>query len=129
MSEMSHSPVEPTGSCFDDSMQLLLELYKVCAARRDEFRLVHACCAMDTGQQFAHAWVEDPPQAVAIFTAIQDGERRHFVAPQEEFHAHFNVADLHRYAPLEAFALAIRHGHHGPWVLHLKQLCRQGETP
>ncbi len=122
--------IYPTGTCFDDALDLMVELLKAAGPVEGEMlsqrlRLVHAACVWpEDGHLYAHAWLEDIGRGVAYITGIYNGERCHFEAPAAEYTEPLQVQDLIRYSYREAFHLNRASRHYGPWVPHLRALCR-----
>jgi hypothetical protein len=59
----------PTFKCFDDAMEFIDHIARNCKDIAERIYLVHAICVTEEGEEYAHAWVEDMEQDVAIFAA------------------------------------------------------------
>ncbi len=126
--------IYPTFHCFDDALDLMVDMLKAHEHDdpdlADRLRLVHGACVWpEDGKLYAHAWLEDVQRGVAYFTGIFQGERMHFEAATADYHEHLEVQDLIRYSYAEAFQLNRKTEHYGPWVEHLRQLCRKKGEP
>lgn len=121
--------IHPTHTCFDDSLDLMVDLLKAQEEPGgdrtlvDRLRLVHGTCQAPDGHLYTHAWLEDIENGVATFTGIHQGERRHFQTPTAEYHEHLKMQDLIRYSYSQAFAWNRASGHYGPWDPRLRELC------
>ena len=113
----------PTHTCFDDALDTLEEFVKDAPQWVLKLRVVHAICHHpDDGHEFAHAWLEVDGQA--IFDAVQDGVKRHWMTPVEEYYADLTPTEITRYTAREALALNYLTNHYGPWEDKYKRLCR-----
>lgn len=127
--------VMPTGTCFDDSVQLIVEILTECPEMKDSLRLVHAICAPENREPFAHAWVEDIATDTALFMAVHTGPnaelgvmdksgRVALKASIDEFRAYYGVVEATSYTYAQLVALNVETGHVGPWEQRYRELCR-----
>jgi hypothetical protein len=115
--------VYPTNTCFDDALDLLGEFMKHHPELESDLRLVHALCTAPDGTTFAHAWLEDRRQGLALFTGIQFGERRRFMARRDEYRSNFAVQHATEYTVAEAWLHNRTTGHYGPWIERYREFC------
>lgn len=116
--------IVPTGKCFDDSLDLLIEILKLHPDWVTTLRLVHAICTMPDGRQYAHAWVEDLTDDSVAFYGLVDGERMLFKAvTRQDYYDQHGLVELRRYTYPEALRENRRTTHYGPWVEHYRALC------
>lgn len=120
---MAETDIYPTFCCFDDCLDNLVELLKDESFRTHELYAVHAICKAPSGEEYAHAWVEDVTSNTAIFSGILKGERLSFGTPIPEYRDHVNVVELTRYTYQEAYKLNLETGHYGPWIEKYRALC------
>jgi len=111
----------PTHTCFDDSIELMIERIKAVPelARSRRLRLVHGIALMpahqdNAGQPFAHAWVEEHGYCLTL--GLVDGERVMVRQRRDDFYARLRVQRFTLYTPSQAYAANHRTGHHGPWL-------------
>jgi hypothetical protein len=121
--------IYPTHTCFDDAIDLMCELLKVNPKSRNVLRVVHAICRAPDGHLYAHAWLLDTESQWALFTGIQEGERRHFVAPVDEFERDHEVQESVQYTPAEVVKQNFESGHYGPWIEKYRELCHKKGEP
>ncbi len=136
MKPQSDTNIYPTGHCFDDALDLMVEMLKAQEEPGGDqtlhlrLRLVHGVCTFEDGHDYAHAWVEDIEERKAYFTGIHNGERQYFVVePASDYHEHLRVKDFVRYSYRQALTLNRLSAHYGPWVPHLRALCRPHHDP
>src|ERR1043165_3374248 len=79
--------IYPTGTCFDDALDLLVAVLKLNPQWEPEIRLVHGICRAPDGHRYAHAWVEDDSDATCAFYGVLQGKRRLFKARRDEYYA------------------------------------------
>lgn len=124
----------PTHQCFDDALDLLVEILK---SEPDiykrghlitQWRLVHGRCLAPDGHSYAHAWVENTHSHTCYHVGLLNNERVILDAATPEYHAELRVQDCIRYTYPEALRLNRQHGHYGPWLDHLQSLCRKSKN-
>ncbi len=121
--------IRPTGTCFDDSLDLLVELLKAHgdngpaanAERVATLFLVHAVVGA-LGGESAHAWVEDDQLDACLFVALHRGKRITFAAPRFDYYETYQVLCRWRYSYPQAFELNHASGNYGPWEPRLREL-------
>jgi hypothetical protein len=131
-SSLDHKHVYPTGTCFDDALDLIQEILK---AEPDRFsrgeivlvlRLVHGVCRHTDGTHYAHAWVENVAADTCLFVGIYRNCRSVIVAARPEFYSAYRVVEtqIERYTYPQVILLNHTTGHYGPWTQTLRDLCR-----
>lgn len=120
---MTDKYIYPTHSCFDDALELVAQLVLLYPEKEADLFIVHALCKAQGGEIYAHAWMEDDRKNMAVFTGIQDAERRHFAGVLLEYRAYLNVQEHQRYRWKEAYALNVLTGHQGPWETKFRVAC------
>ncbi len=124
--------IYPTHVCFDDSLDLLVEILRAHEddtdnVKRDlasNLRLCHGI-TNTLDHPSAHAWVEDLRTDVVIFIGILDGERTMFKGRRSEYYEELKVSWVKKYSYKQAYVLNRHSGHYGPWESRLKDLCRK----
>lgn len=112
----------PTNTCFTDAMEFLESILdRVSNAGLAEYSIVHALCLHPHGKIYAHAWVEH--RDMAIFAALEDGERRFFRFPSGHYRRNLRVIEIQKYSVAEACAENLRHRTYGPWVAKYSERC------
>jgi len=121
-----HNPLTtifPTFQCFNDSMEFIDHVFRLCPEKIDDVVLVHAICVSTNGREFAHSWVEDTKDQLAIFSGVFMGDKIYFAAPLEEFLKTYAVKESTRYTPEEALQNNLRTINYGPWEEKYEALC------
>jgi hypothetical protein len=112
----------PTGTCFTDSMEFIESILdQVSNAGLAEYSIVHALCLRPSGGIFAHAWVEH--RDLAIFAALDGGERRFFSFPSDHYRRNVRAVEIQKYSIAQACAENLRHKSYGPWVAKYRERC------
>lgn len=113
---MSDSIVYPTGTCFDDAVEWInarCEDQPFLATTR-QMMLVHAIVTNnETGEEYAHAWVED--SGMCVFAGIKDGERGYFAVRPDEYIKASKARLITRYTCRQLLKLCRQTGSSGPW--------------
>lgn len=128
MINMQVNPVmHPTGTCFDDALELLAFFIEEDKRRIETLVLVHGICLKPPGYPregapFAHAWLEEGD--LVWSAAILDGVKVQFSCEGEDFRRQLRVQEATRYTPREASAENMRTNHYGPWVEKYRSLCK-----
>lgn len=118
----------PTGQCFDDAMEILVELLTVTQVPPEQLRLVHAIALLpDEGTPFAHAWVEHGSQC--LFLGLYQGTRVLCTVPRQEYYQRLRVQHRTKYTPWQAARENERTVSCGPWKAHYRSLTRPKEPP
>jgi len=93
--------------------------------------IVHALCTTPGGEVFAHGWVEDEDEGIAIhavLTAPDALETRIWLSmPIAEYRDAMKVQDFTRYTLAEAYAENRRTESFGPWVERYLPFCANGD--
>lgn len=111
----------PTGTCFDDCVEILCTL-SVDELRRAE--IVHGICLGDEAP-YAHGWIELDGEVWQA--GIFEGERVYYRVPVETFLAACRVQCSTRYTVQQASDEERRTGKlGGPWVPEYEALCGGG---
>ena len=106
--------VLPTGECFNDAMEILVELLTVQQVPPEQLRLVHAMALLpDEGTPFAHAWVEHGSQC--LFLGLYQGTRVLCTVPRQEYYQLLRVQHRTKYTPWQAARENKRTVSLGPW--------------
>jgi len=113
--------IYPTGTCFDDAMELVEEIIKSDKSKLSTLFLVHGICREPGGELFSHAWVEEGDSC--YFDGIINGEQAHIECDRAGFHDHFDVQEFTRYTMHKAFTENIRTNNFGPWEEKYLALC------
>jgi hypothetical protein len=119
--------IYPTHTCFDDAVEYI---ERRCRNQPEQARgyglmLVHAICTNpDTGERFAHAWVEEDARYV-VFAGIINGERGFFRAYRNEYVRQLNPNPITRYNCRQLLVEYRKSGNCGPWKPEYKALVKQ----
>lgn len=130
----------PTWTCFDDALDffdLALDPTQLRAAEQ-HFRLVHGIChGHDTGEPYAHAWVEhsdaqrlDPawPPCLVWQGAIMRERRVYYATDRDWFYDAYRITRATRYSLQLALYMNFTTGHYGPWRGDYRELCKRGDA-
>lgn len=122
----SGEPLRPTGTCFDDAIDLIeaIVLADYDPRWRERLRLAHGICQIPgTGQRFAHAWVEIDGKE-CWQDALLKGIRCTISKDKADFYKDLRVQVVTLYT-LEEMALEnLRSNHYGPWKPEYDALTR-----
>lgn len=121
--------IRPTHKCFDDSLDLLVELLKDDYTLDDKLRLVHGLCRTPAGELYAHAWLENSEERMCVFVILLDGQRNNVQMPFGEFYAYYRVVETTKYSYRQAYYLNNKHGNYGPWKAQYRALCKGPDEP
>jgi hypothetical protein len=126
--------IHPTHTCFDDALDLLVDLMRQAKSHTQgkrlvrRYRLVHAICSAEAGQPagkpFAHAWVEDLEKDQVLFIGLLRGEKHIVAADREEYQHNIGLEHAIRYSYPEAVVWNRITRHYGPWDQQVRALCR-----
>ena len=125
LSSFAGETLRPTGTCFDDALDLL-QSYSIGSPveHLTHLRLVHGILTDEVGCEFSHAWVEDLDADEAIFCALRDEERIYVSVPRMEYRKGFRVREATSYTVEQAWNENAKSGHYGPWQDRYQSLCR-----
>lgn len=109
--------IKPTRTCFDDAIELLVE---ICIHQKHmlrKVRLVHALIEGNEpgaeGKTIAHGWLEY--EGEVFFCGIIDGRKVQLAQDRREFYKRTKPKLLIRYTGREVADLNERTEHTGPW--------------
>jgi len=123
--EIKNLTIEPTGTCFDDS----IHLFGIFAKNpRAEVLLVHGICKKrDSGDLFSHAWVERNGEC--YFAGIINKEKVGLSASLPEFYEYFRVTDdVTKYTLENILQFEDLHSRKsGPWEARYEALTKEGK--
>lgn len=124
--------VYPTHTCFDDALDFIEILIKakvaVTESDLEKYRVVHAICEMpDTGELYAHGWVEDTKEHLCIWRAIIQGKSVWVRGEKSEFYTYFRVKEATVYTIREACEQNKLHNNYGPWKEEYRKLTTDGK--
>lgn len=117
-------PLEPTGTCFSDALELMA---KAIADGVDphEIFVIHAIVDPLGRLPYSHAWLEVGDQAFCY--VIHEGERAGLVVSREVFRKRICVRSEWRYSVEDAYDKNRMFGNFGPWERSLFELCSDYE--
>lgn len=109
----------PTGTCFDDAIDLMQRWIQANPTPEwhQRLRLAHGICIRFEGpisRPFAHAWVESDGKEVWQ-DGFLDGKRCSYSVDKAEFYREFGVLDFTLYTLREMALENLKYGHYGPW--------------
>jgi hypothetical protein len=119
------STILPTHTCFDDALDIIEANVRESPslAHTDELILAHGILLHpDTGEPFAHAWVECSGWVGQA--GFLNGEKGVYGLPWENFAERMRPQDVTRYTVRQALEENNRSGHYGPWLEKYDALCR-----
>lgn len=122
--------IYPTRKCFDDSLDLMVDMveqtpnWEKPEMLRNLF-LVHAIVEPG-GRLSSHAWVEHDDDDMVYFVGLRNGKRVAFASPREDYRRLHNVIDSVRYRLHEVYALNREFQTYGPWEPRFQELCGKG---
>lgn len=130
----------PTGTCFDDALELMAHLSVTRPETRERLVLVHGIAHFTEdggwlgdqvpGTPFAHGWLELDgevwqgailPEPLEGFSGT--GEKVYFTQPIAEHYERLRITDTTRYTLREAHDENERTELFGPWVERYQDLC------
>lgn len=119
--------MQPTGTCFDDALELIAFFVEQDKRRLHTLVLVHASCLKppgypNEGTPFAHAWLEEGD--LVWSAGIIDEVKVQFSCDGEEFRRQLRVQEATRYTAFEAHLENVRTNHFGPWLAKYRSLCK-----
>jgi hypothetical protein len=103
----------PTHTCFDDAMDLLVEMITVRKVPPAQLRLVHGIGLLADGRRFAHAWVERGPSC--YFVGLYQGQRGLCTVVRQDYYQRLRVQERTKYTPWQALRENQRTISYGPW--------------
>lgn len=117
----------PTGTCFDDCIDYLNHLALENPANikklNEDYRVCHGICLMDSGEPFAHAWLEY--RNSVIDGGIYQGEKVAVRIAKHEFYANLKPLKVIRYTLKMCCHLEKRvFKYQGPWDPEIRALCK-----
>ena len=119
----------PTGSCFDDIVDLMIALT---VANKGPFTektmpfIVHGIQLLDTGKKAAHAWLEYRGRCYDM--RIFYDKRTIINYSKKDFYKKLKIIDKTRYTPQACKEMVRLHGDTtGPWEQKYKELTRDYE--
>lgn len=115
--------IYPTGQCFDNALDLLVDLLREDPARVETHCLVHGLCLAPDGHLYAHAWVEDGETVLSV--GLVHGQEIAYAAARAEYYADARVQEVTRYSVREAYELNRQYGTYGPWRADYQALCKE----
>lgn len=113
----------PTGTCFDDAMDMLAE-YVVRGVTKD-IRLVHGFCCW-ARRPYAHAWIELGNEVYE--GKFMAGDRVFMIMPKTAFYKDMVITEPTRYDVAEVAQLTQEHGNYGPWDYRYKKALAQSKS-
>lgn len=119
--------IYPTGSCFDDAIEIIKAAAKNGQPNWRNMIIIHGICVDPGGKKFSHAWVEDNQEC--LWMGIIKGETVIAVANRTEFYEYMSVQDTTAYTIEQAVHEERRTGKCGPWEQKYLDLCKQDEEP
>jgi hypothetical protein len=87
--------IEPTYTCFDDALELIVERVREDRGAIETLALVHGIATGDRGDLYAHAWVEDGDHCWDSGQVA--GQRVYYAVARAEFYAARRVVGSTRY--------------------------------
>lgn len=109
--------IQPTRTCFDDAVELLVEICTHVPEMKENVRVVHALIEGNEpgkeGDIIAHGWLETEDEV--FFCGMVDGKKIQLCAPRREYYKETKVRMLIRYTGREVADLNSRTEHTGPW--------------
>jgi hypothetical protein len=116
--------IEPTYTCFDDALELIVERGREDRGTVETLALVHGIATGDRGELYAHAWVEDGDHCWDSGQVA--GQRVYYAVARAEFYAARRIIGSTRYTVREALRANLQSGHYGPWRPEYRLLCGSG---
>jgi hypothetical protein len=117
--------IHPTGHCFDDALEILVQLLTEEHVPPAKLLLVHGICLMDDNCRFAHAWVEQDGQC--LFLGRYQGDTVLCTVDRADFYRRLRVQERTKYTPQQAARENERTCSYGPWKPRYLALTRPGE--
>jgi hypothetical protein len=125
---MADTILLPTGTCFTDALDLIVEVLQANPADADaleaELVLVHGI-VLERDRPTAHAWVEH--EGGCVFKAILDGTAQYFRAARDEYYAELRVQETTRYTVHAARICNRQTRSYGPWQHYYRQHCTDAQ--
>lgn len=121
--------IHPTGTCFDDMLDTLVDILRMHPERVDTLCLVHALIQPDGTSLHSHAWLESADSV--LFSLLVEGALQYFQAEKAAYYAETRPTLVQRYTYPQALGLNRLSGHYGPWDARIRALCkasREGGT-
>lgn len=130
----------PTQSCFDDCLDFIENLLNSQPDASEKilmrYRVVHGIYQVTDldndfhtgGKPFAHGWVLDLKDKLAIQDGYLDGERITYGIGLDEFYKLFKLHEETRYSLLEVYKLNKKHNNYGPWEPKYLNLCQDKQA-
>ena len=118
----------PTGTCFDDALDLYEALARVgvSPAKLAGITIVHGLCERD-GSVFAHGW--NQTQSFCVQAGVTPtAERAWYLMYRKAFEAFFHPSYVRRYTLAEALEENDVHETFGPWDERILAHCLQSST-
>lgn len=117
----------PTGKCFDDSMDFIVEVVKSAKniLQLHPWRLVHGIVNPTGDDRCSHAWVENI-ETEKIYNSFLDtaGNRIYMEFEPDTFGRFFKIEWQRRYTIREVWDENRRTMNYGPWLPELRALCK-----
>jgi hypothetical protein len=130
----------PTGTCFDDALELMAQYAVNRPEVRDRLVLVHGICHFPpegnvngecAGEPYAHGWLEldgEVWQCAILPEPLPElgaaaGEKVAFTKPIAEHYERLRITDTTRYTLRQAYEENARTELFGPWVERYQVLC------
>lgn len=118
--------IYPTGTCFDDALDLMEHFILEDCSKIETLILVHAICLQPDGPEegtpFAHAWLEEGD--VMWQAGILGGDKIQYSCSKAEMVAALRVQDLTRYTAHQVRDENQRSGTYGPWLPQYQALTK-----
>ncbi len=118
--------IYPTGTCFNDALELFEYFITMDPTRIRTLTLVHAICIKPVGSPgagglFAHAWIEEGD--IVWSAGILNGVKVQYSCEAQSFREQLQLQDETRYSAWDVHRENRRTGTFGPWVEKYRALC------
>ena len=132
---MSDHSIQPTHTCFDDSIDLMWRILRNLSnweatdylEMRGSLRLAHGLVG-GVENPSAHAWVERADWNMVFFVGLIDGKRTDFVTTRDAFYEGYKIIDATYYDYLQVQQENRQHQSFGPWTDEYRSKCGRDTT-